>query len=216
MPHRDPETGKFVAGSGTDSGEIEMVSDQRHISISANSLDGSTGQFGGEETLFEGLQLYDLDEILDRDESARLVYASHEVEVYVNSTSTSDGTFRFSGEFSASPARQVIRSVDALQTVDDIDGATNEVDVNAADPDDTQDLLGPGLTATGFAPFSDGATGVGGAAGAGTAGWEGQPGNPQFHPRDEVFLNGCLTAWNIADAAVHVDVDYQHIYVVEE
>jgi hypothetical protein len=38
----------------------------------------------------------------------------------------------------------------------------------------------------------------------------------EFHPRDELFLNGEFLAWNIDDAGVHAEVTFQHVYGVVE
>lgn len=211
MVSRDPSTGQFMAGDEYD--DYEQVSFRGNAGVQAADLTGATG-FQGENFDFAGLTLIDYDEIVDRNETLDLLYAAHWARVYQNSTATEDGTVAFSGEVSTSPARQ-----HAVVTVYDsaIDGDADAGVVGTASNDDSIDLLGPSLEVTAHSPFSDTASGIGGGGSAPTVSWEnsffpGQMG--QFHPRDELFLNGQLRAWNIDDAGVHVDVEGIHIYGV--
>jgi hypothetical protein len=218
MPHRDPQTGEFVSQEHYD--DIEVVTWGVSVGVEASNLGGSTG-FGGEAPQeFEGAQVIDYDEIVDRNEMLRLVEAQHVISVYVNSTETADGIVAASVEMSAdpslSPATQEITTPGTAQSVGDDDVVTAG---NAPETDDSIDLIGRPLTAVGTGPFSDSGTGVGGGGAAGhdeyvSTVWPAEFG--VFHPRDECFVNGRIQAWNIDDAGVHVDISGQHVYGVLE
>lgn len=204
---RDPETGQFV--STPDFDDIEQITFDVGVGIQAADLAGGTG-FGGSEQTFEGVQLLDYDEVVDRNESLHLLEARHELDVWANSTETADGTVGASVEVSASPARAV---ADMSLSTNTLIGPV----VGQSDFDDTIDLIGNPLRAVGHAPFSDSASGVGGAgtAGADSLSIEGLPEQiARFHPRDELFLNGSIATWNIDDAGVHLNLTGQHIYGV--
>lgn len=211
MPHRDPETGRFISTDGDEFNDIEQVTFTAGVGIGAGSLAGGTGFVGGTQEQFDGLELIDYDEIVDRNEELHLLRASHSLVAYVNSTETADGTIGVAAEVSAAPS---------LSAAANIVTATNVVDspvTGAAFEDDTIDVIGRVLQAVGHAPFSDGTTGVGGAGSAGEDREvvEGIP-DPiaRFHPRDELFLNGEFVAWNIDDAGIHLSFQGQHVYGV--
>lgn len=220
---RDPETGKFVSdpgdgGSHAQFNDIEVATFQHSIGLDAGSLDGTTGFDGGDGGTFEGLELIDYDELVDRNEELVLLGGSHHLAVYGSSTSTADGTVRGAAEVSASPSRQVV-PLDASGFVGDQTGGVQRTTPQDAVLDDSIDLIGRMMAAVGFSPFSDGTTGVGGSGGAGEDTVELGPMPAEmarFHPRDELFLNGALDTWNIADASVHLDVKGQHVYGVIE
>lgn len=208
MPHRDPETGQFVAGSG-DWNDIEVVSFHGRFGVEAANNDGGTG-FTGETDSLEGAQLIDYDEVVDRNEELQLLEAEHAMEVYINSTSTEDGTFRVMAEVSASPARQVAGLLATNDFTGDVVGGTTY--------DDSIDIVGRPLAATATAPFSDpGGTGV---AGGGSAGHDAYTLRTapaefgRFHPRDELFLNAATVSWNNDDTGTHFEVTGQHVYGV--
>lgn len=206
MPRRDPETGQFV--SGAQFNDYEVATFDARIGIEAANNGGGTG-FTGEFTGFEGVELLDYDELVDRNEVLHLLEAHHVVAVYANSTETEDGTVRFLGEVSASPARQSVGNLASNVQDGDVVGGIST--------DDSIDILGRPLTAVGHAPFSDSASGVGGGGSAGEDRVEVvHPPGPvaRFHPRDELFLNGVFNTWNIDDSGIHAEVVGQHTYGV--
>lgn len=210
MPRRDPQTGKFVSGGEYD--DVEVVTFSGGVGVEAVDMTGATG-FTGERFDFEGVELIDYDEVVDRNESLELLEASHRIVVYQNSTATADGTFAAGVGISSSPARTSVEATTTPNSGDDIEGAF----VARSYKNDTIDLIGRPLEAVATGPFSDTATGVGGGGAVGTdeviiGSLPEQIG--QFHPRDELFLNGRVRGWNIDDAGVHVGFKGQHIYGV--
>lgn len=217
MVHRDPETGKFVSDSGTYE-DIEAVSFSANLGIEAANLNGAAGFIGGQTHPFEGVELVDYDEVVDRNERLELLAASHSLFVMANSTETADGTVTAALEVSADPALTDATKFAARGSVDATDPSGQPV-VGRSATDDSIDIIGKPLAATGHAPFSDGATGVGGAGSAGEDRYEADefPGPmAEFHPRDELFANGQFTVWNIDDAGVHLTLTGQHVYGVVE
>lgn len=194
--------------------DIEVVSVSGNVGIEASNLTGATGFNPSDRDTFEGVELLDYDEIVDRNEELVLLSAFHSIVVYVNSTSTADGTVACAVEVSADPAASGVTSRAAGPNTSSING-TNAV--GNTESDDSIDIIGRVLHATGHAPFSDGATGVGGAGSAGEDEYSMDiiPGEfARFHPRDELFMNGRFVAWNISDAGVHVSLSGQHVYGV--
>lgn len=210
MVHRDPDTGKFVAGNSDQFADVEVVSFTASFGQTASNLGGATG-FGGESDNTDGLLLIDYDEVVDRNEELHLLTAQHRLSVFGNSTSTEDGTIRVVAEVSASP------TVSVSQTIGSAAADDNNAIAVGNDSDDTIDLIGRPMIATGFSPFSDTATGIGGAGGQGEdeVNIDGPPGEmARFHPRDELFANARLTTWNVDDAGIHADLVGQHVYGV--
>jgi len=214
MPHRDPETGQFLSHDQTGYDDIEVASFGANAGIEAANLGGGTGFGGGNNVQFEAAQIIDYDDIVDRNEALHLLEARHRLVVFVNSTETADGTVTGAVEISASPSlsepTQDAGRVEAIAELDgDVLGDTGD--------EDTIDLVGRSLVATAHAPYTDGASGVGGAGSAGVDRYEGDTFPAEmgrFHPRDELFVNGRFTVWNIDDAAVHLAVSGQHVYGV--
>lgn len=213
MPHRDPETGQFVAGDHTYK-DIEMATFAAGVGIQASDLSGGTGFNGGDTETFSGLELIDYDEIIDRNEELHLLSAEHMLAVYINSTETADGTVAVSMSVSADPAR--IPSDGVLSS------ASNTVEGNVvglSETDDSIDLIGRNLMAVGHAPYTDGSSGTGGGGSAGHDMCDGTTfpaESGRFHPRDELFANGTIKAWNVDDAGVHAQLNGQHVYGVLE
>lgn len=212
MVHRDPSTGKFVSGQDTEYSDIEVVTFSGSVGVQASNLGGTATFQGGDQKTFEGLELLDYDEFVDRNEELVLLSADHSMSVFANSTESEDGTVRASVEVSASPA---ITNENVIFTNSIDDGQA----VGGAQSDDSIDLLGRQLVATAHAPFSDTSTGVGGGGSAGEDRLKIDQAPAEFgrfHPRDELFMNGTFEAWNIDDSGVHVDLTGQHVYGVLE
>jgi hypothetical protein len=214
MPHRDPETGQFVAHSGSYT-DYEVVTFTAEAGTPASDLDGET-DFNGEIIEFEGLQVIDYDDVVDRNETLQLLSAHHVLEVYGNSTSTADGYITASLEVSSSPSKQAAEASPAQSEPYDTSGGVVR---GGAETTDTIDLVGRPLIASTTTPFSDGASGVGGggAGGHDAVDMDGPPGQVgMFHPRDELFVNGEYSVWNVSDSAIHAALLGQHIYGVVE
>jgi len=213
MPHRDPTTGKFVSDDSHGFDDIEVATFGVATGVQAADLNGATG-FQGQGDVFEGLAVLDYDEFVDRNESLVLLRATHRMVVFANSTETADGTVLAAAEISADPAL----SSTTLEAQSQSTASFDDDDVvGDAEQDDSIDLIGRPLLATGHAPFSDGPTGVGGAGTAGVDVVEVTVAPSEFgrfHPRDELFVNGGFRVWNIDDAAVHAQFTGQHVYGV--
>lgn len=216
-PHmpRDPETGQFQSMDEAAFDDVEVATFEAYVGVQASDLTGGTGFNGGDDAVFEGVELIDYDDLVDRNEELHLLEAQHAINVYANSTETADGTVRAAVEISASPSRTVAALGPSSAIADSTGGARSA----SVGTDDSIDLIGRYLQAIGQAPFSDSTTGVGGGGSAGEdrVTVEAPPGPvARFHPRDELFLNGAFDAWNIDDAGIHVDVYGQHVYGVVE
>lgn len=210
MVHRDPQTGQFVEDSEVYD-DIEVVSFEANAGVEASNLGGATS-FDGANDNFEGIEVIDYDDVVDRNEELHLLTAMHRLTVFANSTETADGTVACGVEVSASPSRTGFAQVGA-----NVASVGNDDAVGAGFNDDTIDIIGRVLTGVGGAPFSDSATGVGGGGSAGEdqVTLENPPAEmARFHPRDELFVNGQFRVWNIDDAGVHMDLQGQHIYGV--
>lgn len=214
MVTRDPQTGQFRSGESFD--DVEVVSFKAAVGIPAADLGGAAAFAGGSDAVFEGVPLIDYDDVVDRNESLVLLSGHHALVVYENSTSTADGSVRAMVEVSASPSRQVAGALGGQSDVADEAGG---VDLLHRSQSDTIDVLGRPMTAVGQAPFSDGTTGVGGGGSAGEDSVDLEGADlprevAEFHPRDELFLNGSFDVWNTDDTGVHADVVGQHVYGV--
>lgn len=201
--------------------DIEVVSFSANAGVQASNLSGTTGFQGGDEQEFEGLELVDYDEIVDRNEELRLLYVAHALSVYANSTETEDGTVAASVEISADPSlTDVGRGATDLGTGSVPGTGKDSADVvGLARSDDTIDIIGRALTAVGTGAFSDTTNGTGGGGAAGHDSYDSEVFPMEmgrFHPRDELFLNGRFASWNIDDAGIHIGVEGQHIYGVME
>ena len=191
---------------------MEQVHAQNHLSVPAADLDGDTSYIFGEESEYEGLELADFGDILDRDEVGIVQWVSHRLDVAIVSTGTSDGTARVAAELSFSPAASpAFTNVRSQGRSDYADQTGVNFTIEALDPEGTitesGDVVGSVLTAYGTQAFSDGATGVGGSGVPGSSEWEGPVMvDPVVDDRDALYSNGVIEVNNVADAAVHVDV----------
>lgn len=208
-PHRDPQTGKFVSSRDHDFDRFEQLHAMDTLSVPAADLDGNTGQHFGEESQYEGRELFDFETVLDRDEVGVIQWQAQQIVVYGLSSSTADGTVRGAAEFSFSPSNShILKVASASEDLDDQTGSGFDIEgVDTVFSSDTGDTVGRTLQAIGYSPFSDGATGVGGSGGAGIDQWEGPVMiDPVVDDRDSLFHNGAIEASNVADASVHMDV----------
>lgn len=218
MPHppRDPETGLFMSPEKAGYDDVEMVTFDAGFGVEAANLSGGTGFGSGDTENFEGALLLDYDDIVDRNERLDLLAAVHALVAFINSTETADGTLGVGVEISSSPSLSSVGNLKTAAQDADVDNANI---VGLATNDDTIDIIGRPLQAVAHAPFQDSASGVGGAGSAGRdrTTLDSPPGPiAEFHPRDELFLNGQFDVWNVDDAGVHLNVMGQHLYGVVE
>lgn len=209
--------GQFVSVDEDMFSDIEVATFASNAGVTASDLDGETS-FGGEAQVFEGIEVIDYDEIVDRNEELVLLAAMHSLVVYANSTETADGTVAAGVEVSADPSLTPATSRVVDTRNNDLPPGDSQV-TGTGSTDDSIDLIGRPLSAVGHAPFSDGASGVGGGGSAGedSISLSMAPAEfGRFHPRDELFVNGEIRAWNIDDAGVHANVSGQHVYGVVE
>jgi hypothetical protein len=218
MPHRDPDTGQFLPHDTAQYSDIEVASWGINVGVQASDLSGATGFSGGDIDEFEGVQALDYDQFVDRNEELVLLQAHHSLVVYANSTETADGTVAVSAEISADPslssATNLVAGVSTNDSVPPDSVVTSNLEPEA---DDSIDIIGRPLYATGTGAFSDGSSGAGGGGSAGrdTVKSDMFPAEfGRFHPRDELFVNGEFRVWNIDDAGVHAGIAGQHVYGV--
>lgn len=224
MPQRDPETGQFLSGgSAGDFGDydrIDQIHNETDLTVPAADLEGGTAEGYGEGMLFEGVELYDAETVLDRHEVGVVLWAAHRLAIVTPSTQTADGTARVASEWSFSPSvSSGTGAVEASTPIEDTMVQTgNGFTINRdSSVDDTADVLGPSLAAFTYSPFSDGVNGLGGAGGIESDSWEGSPVvDPVVDDRDSIFLNGAIEASNIADGSISVDVRTWHVIGVLE
>lgn len=215
MVYRDPDSGKFMSGSGGFD-DVEVVTFWSTFGVEAANMTGATG-FVGENFTVAGEPLIDYDEVVDRNESLHLLSAEHAARAYSNSTQTADGWVRAYAEVSSSPVIDL--NLAAIVNPGDLQGNADAGMTGEVSTSDSIDTVGRPLVATAGSAFSDGTTGVGGGGSAGTDELtiENLPEDmARFHPRDELFANVSLEAWNIADAGIHAELYGQHIYGVTE
>ena len=209
--------GQFVSVDEDMLSDIEVATFASNAAVAAADLDGTTS-LGGQVQEFESIEVIDYDEIVDRNEELLLLDAKHSLVVYANSTETADGTVAAAVEVSADPSLTDTTGRVVEIRNNDLPPGDSQV-IGTGTTDDSIDLIGRPLSAVGHAPFSDGSSGAGGGGSAGedrlSLGMA--PAEfGRFHPRDELFVNGSIRAWNIDDAGVHVNVSGQHVYGVVE
>jgi len=220
MPHRDPETGQFLPHNTAQFSDIEVATWGVNVGVQASDLSGSTGFAGGDIDEFEGVKVLDFDEFVDRNEELILLQVQHCLVVYANSTETADGTVAVSVEVSADPslssATNLLAGISNNESVPPDSAVTSSLSPNS---DDSIDIIGRPLYATGTGAFSDGSSGAGGGGSAGEDTVESDmfPAEfGRFHPRDELFVNGEFRVWNVDDAGVHAGITGQHVFGVVE
>jgi hypothetical protein len=212
--HRDPETGQFLAHDESFK-DIEVASFGITIGIPAQGLGGATAYTGGDTSSFEGVEMIDFDQIVDRNEELVLIEAQHALVAEINSTETADGSVRAAVEISADPSLSPATRAAGKQTND----AQPDSFSGTTGFDDSIDLVGRPLVAQGTGPFSDSSTGVGGGGSAGEDSVEIRSAPAEFgrfHPRDEVFVNGITETDNVDDAGIHLQISGQHVFGVVE
>lgn len=223
MPRRDPDTGKFVSGSGGPAGgytDIEQVTATINFGMTADNHDGSLGNGLPNEGRFEGFEVVDYDDVIDRDERADLLYARHRLLAFTRENQAPPGIVNLGVELSSSPALQVARSVQNPQVIEGDIEPNAGVNVSSYEDlqEDSVDLVGPALTAATMNPHQDtgSSTGGGGAMSVDTVELEGFPDRiREFHPRDELFLNGFVESSGY-DGDSYGTLTLQHWYGISE
>lgn len=157
MPHRDPETGKFVSGSG---GMRDLRADMDTVTGAISYRIPAADNAGGEtsqEVNGEEAELIDFTGVLDDDETFRIQAMSLTVALSLPTTSTAEGwgsaAWQLRTDFgNASPSEVAGR----------LDGAQREEGIIDVVPDQREesDIIEAGVV-TAEASHSDTVTGVG-------------------------------------------------------
>jgi hypothetical protein len=194
--------------------DIEVATFGAQIRVNASTLNGSANQDLPNGAAFEGLQLIDYDELVDRSETLMLLTAEHRLDAYANATGLSDGTVRAEIEISASPVTQAAAAVQEDAETPVIGGSSARA---RSTMDDSIDIIGRPLLDVTQAPFNSTQSGLGG--GGSSSGDRTQLRRPpaelaEFHPRDEIFANGFVECSNVDNQAIHADINGYHVYGV--
>lgn len=215
MPARDPQTGKYVAESDLDRyDDVEVAS--FHTGVAVPSTETGTT----DESIFQGIGIYELDDLIDRGEEGVLLYAYHRITpnfIDLDDTAPTEvGRYAWWTEISTAETIQV----EIGQTIGGQAG-TNTTGTNfdtfaRTDMDDSVDLIGPPLHGEANQGFRDAVESAGGGAAIPPVQWEGQPADPRFHPRDSIHLSAHLGLDNVHDPGVTLQVAGQHIYGIRE
>lgn len=223
MPHRDPETGQFVADAVSKFDHLEMATWSLPLSVPAADLDGTTQQFYGENALMEGQLVVDWDDVFDRHAVGRIIRAMHRVWLQPTGTQTADSAAFGIFEISSSPALQAVTDAPNA-TLDGADfsdgpGAAGDFDIQVSPDatvfDDTIDLLGRPLNVAAQGPFTDGTNGPGGAGSAGEDDLMWDPISYDIDRRDELFVNAIMGAQNISDGPIGAYLVGQYVVGVD-
>lgn len=213
MPHRDPVTGQFVSGSGRPGeqyDEVETVHFNEEVIVAAADLPGTTAGGLADASQFEGILIYDADQIVDRHEVLEFIGGRHHLTCMITSTQTADGSLRATAEVSSSPEIRGSElwvnpsGADPIndQNVSNLTG--DEAQHNQLILSETVDLLGPALQATAHGPVTDGTNGVGasGSIESDQVVLGPVPGGYMLDRRDELFFNGVIEASNVDDTSI--------------
>lgn len=183
--------------------ELEYIRYSAVVTVEASESTGSTDGFYPEGGFFEGLQLVDFDEVLDRAQVGHVIRHMAQLDCMPTPTQTADGAARAMVQHSFSPANQGTINFSSGAQTDDIGTGAVAIVANAVD-NDTADVLGRNLVSIGTGPFSDSATGVGGGGGSDMDSVDYVPMDVTVDARDELFLNGVVEISNISDTSVGV------------
>lgn len=213
MVHRDPETGKFVSDNGPEGAryiDTERLHFAEAFSDPASDHSGATGQNYGEGDGWEGIELIEIGDILERDEVAEVIRLSIVAQCSLPSTATSDGTVRAIAQVSLDDD---LTSLDLTSNWSDVTKPSGiqatQVSGGGFDNEDAADMLTRALMVGTGAQFSDGASGVGGSASFGhdAVAREWTPGfAPVVDDRDVLYTSGAKEVSNVADQSSHVEL----------
>lgn len=217
MVHRDPESGKFVAGSDNQYqyGDLDIQHIFHSFSVAAAEVDGTTGQGGGQTFVGEQALVAEPAGGLPRNAVAELVSMDVSVVAYINSSQTEDGTVQGLLELSTEGNSQVVESLNSNVDVNNTAGAVDIIDVSSTTDSDVIGML----QAVGHGPITDTVNGLAGAGSAGEAelsiDFRNKFGTgPLFERDDEVTGHLGLKQWNVADSALHLDMAAQLLWDV--
>lgn len=195
MPHRDPQTGKFVSTPQFEDTETVPFTVSLHFDGHTQNVD--VNEWARTST-WEGLEILDLDELLDRHRVATLVDIDAALNVAAYQSGGDFNSFIVVTEISASPALQVadVAPEPDLEPVDDQEEVSGDLDDIRAEVviADTVDLPVRPLVGTSGSPFNDETDTAGGASLTGEVDHVRGPvpGDWDFDRRDELFLNGTV------------------------
>lgn len=204
--------GKFVSAD-----DIEQYDDVEVQSVGGGVItdfDGSTPSTNSEE--YEGIQVLDMDDLLDRNEQASLLLA----DMYAVPSADWGGDNPdpdFWRHYIEVGTASVLQKTAAFG--DSGDNATISADPDVAvitTEDDSLDLLGRPLRIRGQLHAKD-TTNTLGAGGDFVADRVvSSPADPRFHPRDEIFMNVSSRYDNVSGAnEVGFNYEFQFVFGVE-
>jgi len=216
MPHRDPETGQFVAGTGaTHFDDYEFVHVNSQYSVSSGDLPDA---FPIEES---DIREISLDDIMDRDERADLVaIVIHALQASVPGTTSAEAALEARWELHAGVGDEMILPGDGDFDVDS--GSSDVVDIFAWHSDSADVLYHANWEAEGG--FADSTNGLGGGPDAPvldqTVNYPREYGScPTFDDRDEItesfFLEDTGGA-GISDSLVRLKASYTLVFAVRD
>lgn len=216
MPHRDPETGQFVAGSGGSHwDDYEFVHMNTKYKIDAGDLPGA---FPINES---DIRSTSLDDLLDRDERADLVAIQvHGLQASVPGTSSAESALQVGWELHAGVGDEMILGPDG-----DFTGNTGDsevIDKTEWQSDSPDVLYFAAWTAEGG--FADSTNGLGGGPDQPVLDQDlNMPREygscPTFDDRDEItesFYMDDAGSADISDSLVHLRASYTLVFRVHD
>lgn len=227
MPHglppgvtRGPD-GKFVKtdeahpGQTIEFEDLEFFTGEVEIEVGSGDLTG-----GRNVTEYEGVELLDVGEIVDRNEVAFLLHLEVGHSTWMEGTNNEDQYVHSHVELSARPALAAIHNqADAGETIDDqesVAGDMTGVEKIISSTDDA-DLLSRPLTSQASRQILDGAGGVGAGGYAEQDQVSGvPPGRWDFDRRDEIYQNGVLYSDGQAGAGFAAGTDFQMVFGIAD
>lgn len=193
-PHRDPDTGQFLPSSGFSTEDVETLPFSASFHFDGHTQNQDATEWARVSS-WEGVEIVDMDTLLDRHRVAELVHIDAGLVVYGYHYGNDASSFMASVEISASPAVQGAHIapnsdlegvVDQEQIVGDLDDIEAHVEAT-----DTVDLPVRPLAAASSSPLKDGTNGPGGGGAQGEDSAVGPtPGPWEFDRRDELYVNG--------------------------
>lgn len=181
---------------------------------SGNTTGTGAPDLFADEAEWEGVELLDIDRIVDRHEVAHLIWTEVAAVLYAAGSGDTQSVIRAGVEVSASPGLQVVREADATDVIDDQTGSASVSDELVSS--DTADLLVPPMVLGTHYSFDDSTNGTGGGPHFDRADVEGPlPGSFDFDRRDEVLLNGFVENTQV-DGAIHMDISGSMVFAITE
>lgn len=199
-----------------------MVDDLEYINFNVDlkadpaDSDGTQDQTYGQTGDYEGLELLDFDDLLDRHEVAHLVYMDAHLAVHILQQAQTGNTMaRGIHEFNARPSITAAHEAESYSNV-----ATSSGDLTPESStltDDSADLPVRPLEAVATQAYRDDGNNQ---VATGAQGWDAVrgpiPGTWDFDRRDELYLNGVLEMDNWQAGSFHNSIAGQLVFAISE